>query len=290
MKEVYEFRVREKHAGRLFKPSDGKKLGWTKLFGDKFVTVRKIELSADDPKFKRVGELNTMLKKEHNDLFFAGWNIRRRYTVDDFAKARLFLLCHIATFEPAGEECGTQYDESAACPSCKSGARQVSPLFLDWKRVPKSKDIARTIAGEIVVSKRMVELFEKHSITGVEFQPIRHSPASSAESKDWFQLLVKSCGAEVSPKTRTGVNPFDEDQAGEYRCPKGDLIGLARLSEVWINRSSYNGCDIVASRQFIGTRRGLLRPERLLLISPKLRRIIEEQKVKGCKLEVAHLV
>ena len=34
-----------------------KKLGWTKLFGDKFVTVRKIELSADDPKFKRVGEL-----------------------------------------------------------------------------------------------------------------------------------------------------------------------------------------------------------------------------------------
>lgn len=68
MKEVYEFRVREEYAGRLFKPTEGKKLGWTKLFGDKFVTVRKIELSVDDPKFKQVGELNTLLKEERNDF------------------------------------------------------------------------------------------------------------------------------------------------------------------------------------------------------------------------------
>lgn len=290
MQEIYEFRVQEKHASRLFAPNEGKKLGWTKQFGDEFVTVRKVELTADDPKFKRVGELNDLIKKEPFGFFFAGWDIHRRYTEDEFEKAELFLLHHISTFEPPGENCGTKYDESSACKHCKAGAQQTTPLFLDWKRIPKGKDIARTIAGEIVVSSRLVELFEKRSITGAEFKPIRHSPATSAESKDWFQLLVKSCGAEVSPKTRTGVNPFDEDQAGEYRCLKGDLIGLARLSEVWINRSSYNGYDIVASRQFIGTRGGLLRPERLLLISPKLRRIIEEQKVKGCKLEIAHFV
>jgi hypothetical protein len=43
-------------------------------------TIRKIELSSDDPKSKRVGELNSLLWSEHHDLFFAGWDIHRRYT------------------------------------------------------------------------------------------------------------------------------------------------------------------------------------------------------------------
>jgi hypothetical protein len=290
MQEIYQFRVFEKYASLLFGPNEGKKLGWTKLFGDKFVIARKIVLSADDPKFERIGELNNALKKKHNDYYFAGWDIHRRYTAGDVSKAKLFLLCRIATFEPAGEECGTQYDESVACPSCKSGARQVSPLFLDWKRIPKSKDIARTIAGEIVVSKRMVEIFERHSITGAKFGPVCHRPVSSAKSADWFQLLITSCDAEVAAPTKLGINPFDEDMTGQYRCPLGDLIGLARLSEVSIVRSSYNGFDIVASRQYVGTRGGLIRPERFLLASPKLQQVIKEEKIKGCEVEVAHLI
>jgi hypothetical protein len=290
MKEIYEFRVQEKYASRLFAPSEGKKLGWTKQFGDEFVTVRKVELTADDPKFKRVGELEALIKKEPHGFFFAGWTIRRRYTADEFEKAELFLLHHVTTFEPSGEECGTQYDESTACKHCQAGARQVTPLFLDWKRIPKSKDIARTIAGEIIVSKRLVELFKQHSITGAKFLPIRHRPASSAESKDWFQFVADSSDALIVAPTKTGIQPFDEDMVGEYRCPLKDLIGLNRLSEVWISRSSYNGSDIVASRQFLGRRGGLLRPERFLFISPKLRRVIEKGKIKGCKLEVAHLV
>jgi hypothetical protein len=290
MKEVYEFRVREKYAGRLFGPNEGKKLGWTKQFGDEFVTVRKVELDANDPKFKRVGELNALIKKDRSDFFFAGWDIHRRYTADDVGQAKLFLLCRIATFEPTGEECGTRYDESSACPNCKSGAKQVSPLFLDWKRIPKNKDIARTIAGEIVVSKRVADLFDRHSITGAKFGPVFYRPASSAESKDWFQLLTESCEAEVTAPTKAGTNPFDEDTKGQFRCSNGDLIGLARLSEVSISHSSYNGFDIVASRQFVGTRGGLLRPERFLLVSPKLQQVIREKKLKGCKLEVAHLV
>jgi hypothetical protein len=290
MKEVYEFRVQEQHASRLFAPNEGEKLGWTKQFGDEFVTVRKVELTADDPKFKRVGELEALIKKEPHGFFFAGWTIRRRYTADELEKAKLFLLHHVSTFEPAGEERGTQYDESTACKHCKAGARQVTPLFLDWNRIPKGKDIARTIAGEIVVSKRLVELFKHHSITGAEFLPIRNRPASSAESKDWFQLVVTPCDALIVAPTKTGIHPFNEDVSGEYRCPLKDQIGLNRLSEVWISRSSYNGSDIVASRQFLGRRGGLLRPERLLLVSPKLHQVIEKEKIKGCKLEVAHLV
>jgi hypothetical protein len=95
-------------------------------------------------------------------------------------------------------------------------------------------------------------LFVRHSISGAVFGPVCHRPASSAVSKNWFQLLVKSCDAEVAPPTKTGVNPFDEDKLGQYRCSCGDLIGLARLSEISIGYSSYNGADMVASRQFVG--------------------------------------
>jgi len=278
---MYEFRIFEEYAHHLFAANEGKRLG---------ELARKVVLPPDDPRFKRIGELNALFKKERKDFFFAGWDIRRRYTADTLKRAKLFLLCRIATFEPAGEKCGTQYDELTACPNCKSGAKQVSSLFLDWKRIPKSKDIARTIAGEIVVSNRMLDLFNRHSITGANFGPVCHRPVSSAESKEWFQLLVKSCDAEVAAPTKTGINPFDEDMEGQYRCSRGDLIGLARLSEVSISCSSYNGSDIVASRQFVGTRRGLLRPEPFLLISPRLQRLIKEEKLTGCEFEVAHLV
>jgi hypothetical protein len=280
MEEICEFRIWEKYAARLFAPNEGKRLG---------SLTRKVEMRVNDARFKAVGDLNASIQRHENDLFFTYWNIRRHYRKEELEKAELFLLWNIATFEPAGEECGTQYAESVACPQCKAGARQATPLFLDWRRIPKGKDIARTIAGEIVVSRRLVELFEQHSIRGAEFWPIRQRPASSAESKDWFQLTVQSHAAQVVLPTKIGINPFDEDVAGEYRCPLGDLIGLARLSEVWISRASYTGLDIVASSQFVGTRRGLLRPERFLLASPKLQKVIETRKLKGYKIEVAYL-
>jgi hypothetical protein len=288
MKEIYEFRVLEKYAGLIFGPNEGKKLGRTKLFGDEFVTVRKVLLSADNPKFKRVGELNALIRKEHNELFFFGWDIKRLYTAEELAQAELFLFFPATTFEPSGKACGTQYDPTSACPICKSGAKQISPLFLDWNRIPKSKDIAGTIHDEIVVSKRMVDLLDRNSITGAEFGPVGHHPASSAKSKDWFQLLVKTCNAEITVPTKIGIGPFDEDIAGKERCPLGDLIGLNLLSEVYIRRSSYIGLDIVASRQFVGTSR--LRPRQLMLVSPKFRQTIIKANLKGCKFEIVHLV
>jgi hypothetical protein len=158
------------------------------------------------------------------------------------------------------------------------------------KRIPKSKDVCRTIAGEIVVSRRAAELFSRHKITGAELVPIRSKGATSAESEDWFQLKVLKSEAEIISPTRVGIDPFDEDEKGEYRCVLGDLIGLNLLSEISIASSSRGSADIICTSQFIGIRRGLLRPEQLILISPKLAKLIESEKLKGCGYEVAHLV
>jgi len=85
------------------------------------------------------------------------------------------------------------------------------------KRIPKSKEISRTIAGEFVISGRVKELFARHLITGAKLNPVRYSQNSSAESSDWFQLILTNTDAEIVSPTRVGIDPFDEDEKGETR-------------------------------------------------------------------------
>jgi hypothetical protein len=280
MKESCELRVVEEFAPKLFGAEEGKRLG---------DSVRQIELETNDPRFAVVGRLQAETRAQTNRSFFYGWILKRSYSSSELRSASCFRLLFKSTFEPAGEECGTTYDESVACQRCGAGAKQTSPLFLDVKRIPKSKDVCRTIAGEVVVSGRVAELFSRHGITGAKLRPVRSKGTSSAESQDWFQLTVQGAFAEVAAPTRVGIDPFDEDGKGECRCALGDLIGLNLLSEVTIKSASRGAADIVCTRQYIGTRRGLLRPEQLILISPKLAKLIESEKIKGCGIEVAHL-
>jgi len=281
MREIAEFRVDEQFAPMLFAESEGKRLG---------DSVRRVELQTTDPRYNRVGELQKTLRQSKGKPFFYGWSLTFRYNSREIAAASLLHLKITSMFEPAGEECGTKYDGSTACARCGAGANQIGTLFLDVKRIPKSKDISRTIAGEIVVSRRVAELFGRNGITGAELSPIRSNPSSNVESDDWFQLTVPKANAEIVAPTRVGIDPFDDDEKAECRCPLGDLVGLNLLSEVSIKSASRGDADIVCSRQFIGVRRGLLRPERIILVSPKVRQLIESEKLKGVEIEVAHVV
>jgi len=345
MQEIIEFRINEKFASKLFADNEGKKLG---------DSIRKIEISTDDPQYKRIGELDRKLSRSNN-AFFYSWNVRRYYTSNEIEAAGCFHLNISTIFEPAGEECGTKYDETTACPQCGSGAVQVSDLRLDLRKVPKNKHIARTIAGadEVIVSQWLAEKMIDSGFTGFELRPVRHKARYEDDALDlrqvptgreilrkakaanaphptgafyvwlnraenkmildraraeyvtlegrrnrqrskpmpvWHQLIVTSVDTEIVPPTRVGINPFDEDAEGEYRCQHGDLIGLNLLSEVSISATSLGNADIISTWQFIGARRGLLRPKRIILISPKMRRLIESEKLGGAELEIAHIV
>jgi len=80
--------------------------------------------------------------------FFTYWQLHRRYSKAELESAELLRLVLNAHFEPTGSMCGTEYDESGECRYCGTGGRQVSNLILDTRRIPKGKDIARSIAGE----------------------------------------------------------------------------------------------------------------------------------------------
>jgi hypothetical protein len=204
------------------------------------------------------------------------------------AEAELFYAFPGRTFEPAGEECGTVYDDTRGCPECGAGAPQVGPLFLDGRHIPEQPDFARTIAGEIVVSAKAVEVFRKNGFTGAEFNAVALSDKGSSESIDHYQLNVRGPFVQLDQRTRLGEGPFDESAVGH--CPLGDLAGLNLVSEVSIKRGSWTSSDFSATAQWVGVRRGLLRPHRLVLLSSHARRAIQEAGLTGLVVEVAQVV
>jgi len=276
MRETIEFRIPEDRAAMFLEPGLGTSLGGT---------VRKVVLPMDDPRVKLIGDLEREFHKRAQSFFY-GWDISRRYSRKELEAAELLQLLIRPTFEPPGELCGTQYDESAACPHCGAGALLRGDLHLDLQRVPKKRDLALTIAGEAVVSTQLVKALRKHGITGAEYRPVRHK--TGGVSKEWHHLVVTSPALDILPPSRVGTKPFNLDEQGGYRCPLKHVAGLNRLSELWVRRADADGSDWMHTRQLIGTRRGVLRPEAQLLISPKLYRLLEDLKARRFEIEVGH--
>jgi len=297
MQEMIEFRVPVENATEHLPAGLGTTMG----------TVRKIELSIDDPLVACFGSLQRRYNAE-GKAFFHGWMIHRRYSRRELNHARLLHVRPKRTFEPAGEECGTVYDDAKACDhvfaltpefeicghripasidTCGAGARQVTPLFLDGRRIPKNVDFARTIAGEIVVSARVVQVFQEGGLSGAEFDEIRLSNRHGGPSHDHYQWKVVGSPVELDSATRAGSNPFDEHAYG--RCPRSHLVGLNLLSEVTVKAAAVPDTDVMATRQLVGVRRGLLRPRPLLLLSARGWRAIDDAKLRGLIVEVAHL-
>ena len=338
MKIEYEFRVNEKHAQRLVGGA-GIKLG---------TGVRKVVFSLDDPRLQDL-ENAVRTRRREGDLLVYSWNVKRRYTHGELDQAQANTIFVNSAFEPCGEECGTVYDESRVCPLCGAGRIQTSELILDLRKAPKGKDIARTIADEVIISQRFAELLRDVGARGCAMRPVRHrfhfaghdmdyrnvhtgrkmiaifeeqNPGQSyidgqfavwlnreenralreqAEQEiaiyqeklsscfdtkipKWHQLVVTSPPVPIGRLTKFGKNPFDPDDAGEYRCPRGHVAGLNILSEVHARREDLNH-DVMQSKELVGRRSGVLVPAPILMFSTALSRTIRDRKLKGFTFE-----
>lgn len=282
MREFVELRIAERFANMLFGPDEGRRIG---------ELVRSVELETNDPKFPRVGELQRELRDSRKSPFFYGWSLRHEYTTEELRVADRFLLGMTATFEPAGELCGTRYDETAGCHNCCSGATQVSDLILSISRIPKRKDIAVTIAGEIVISHAFAEALVSVQASGCSFRPVYDYRLGGSPSPLWRQLVVEHAVGDIVSPTRAGTDPFDVQSSPVCSCSQGGIFGLNLLSELFVSLApKYQALDFISTRQHIGTRRGLLRPRRLIVLSRKVRELVLSHNLKGFDFEVAHLV
>jgi hypothetical protein len=279
MKTYVEFRVPESYA-QEFLPAD---VG-TNLMG----FIRRVRVPFESAIYNQIGEIDKLVVNREQKHFFLGWNIQRIYSRMELESAELLLLKITKTFEPAGIECGTIYNNQNICKVCGAGIAQMSELVLDLKTVPKNVDIARTISNEIIFSQSLANLLHDNLATGLELKPVHHISATSSR-KVWNQLKVNSL-VNVDHATKTGNRPFDEDSANNYRCEYGHTIGLNILSELSIKRDSWDGSDIVATKELFGVNRGLLRTYPLLMISQRIYRLMIDAKCRGFTVEVVHLL
>ncbi len=273
MKEFCELRINNTFRNLLPSTIVGKDIGP--------VTIIKIEKGSSE--YQLIREIAEKVKSKNTESFFYGWSIKRNHSKSEFANATLFHLFMSNVFEPTGEECGTLYDETVACAICGANRKQVSLLTLKKGTIPK-KDIARTIGGEVVVSEKFVNAVRQRNLKGLKLSPIN--------IEKYYQLIANT-EIELSPNTIVGINPFDlsTNSEGEiYKCPKGDTLGLNLLSEPSVlYNQSIGEYDFFASRQKIGVKRGLLRPESIYFCSSTFKKMIEEDKLSGFEFEITNI-
>ncbi|HEY2787643.1 MAG TPA: hypothetical protein VGJ05_21985 [Fimbriiglobus sp.] len=304
MREVIDLRIPEVYASKYLLPSEGERLG---------AITRKIRVEITDPLYAKIKKIDHDFRVSGKS-FVLGWDIRRKYSKKELTSATAFLTIITRTFEPAGEESGTVYDESTACEYCGTGATRKGYLILDQKRIPKQNKqaFAKTIAGEIIVSDAFVDIFRSNQLRGAIFRPVMQQSNPSNAIGNWFEPIIESPHLTIVPPTRCGSHPLDDgselhskkkpeiilaeigisgswcDRHEQYECPKGHTIGLNLLSELSVNECIFDFWDIAYTAQRVGVRRGLLRPESLMVISPRLWNLLEMHAMKGFRTEIVH--
>jgi hypothetical protein len=217
--------------------------------------------------------------------FSIGWYLRK-YTKAELRDAEILRLMITSRFEPSGEQCGTIYE--TLCNHCNWG-RQLSDLILDLRPVPQQKDISESIAWvEWIVSSKLARAVSENKLTGAELRPIFDLRDPAKRSKHWFQLWVTGKAGELAESTRLGRDPFSPSQIS-WRCPLGHTMVTAFLSEVYLQRSAWDGSDIAVTSSLFGQGRNLLRPTPLIFISQHMYRVLQEAGLKGFTVERAHL-
>lgn len=279
MKETLEIRVKYEYAHLLFEDNEGKNLG---------TSVKLVEITKEDPRYFIITVIDERLRKEEGSPFYYSWAIKRKYSPVELNDAELFSLLFRTTFEPAGEQRGTMYDETMACEICEANTKQIGTLKLPYSSIPKGKDIARTIAGEIIVSEKFVQSFVERKLKGVEFDPVVFS-----NGKTGYYQLARAAELELSDNAIGGVDPFDlstTDGTEIYKCPLGHTMGLNLISELYIiNNDSLKNNDLYMSKQKFGIKRGVLIPNSIYVCSAAFRKMVIEEKLTGFGFEVAHV-
>ncbi|WP_440222255.1 hypothetical protein ACQQ2N_14310 [Dokdonella sp. MW10] len=277
MREAIEFRVYDDVARQWLPDDVGVRMGM----------ARRLLVDVGDPLMGVIADAHRSMVAQ-GTFFITSWKKVAVYSAAELKSADAFLLKIMSVFEPSAEMCGTSYDDRHACPQCGSGGMQTSPLVLDTKKIPRKASFAKTISGEVVVSRTAVDVLRAHDVGGFSLAPVIGRGLSAKESSDWLQLLPSDTNADVVSPTRFGYDPFGIEQGGDG-CPLGDCLGANLISRVFLDEESMAGrADVFCSRSFVGARRGYLRPERMMFILPRVRDIIQSHQLGGCEFEIAY--
>ena len=289
MKEILRIKLYYKDSLAIFKEDEGQ--NWYDQ-DKKYLQYKVLDIETSSTKIEEIRRLRENYIKR-NDYLYYDSTIIRKYTKREIENAELFTMEVKKSSDALCEEIDTLYDDSCQCPICGSGGRQISPLYLKKKNYFNNREAIRTYTPEIFVSKKFVDFVNDNNLKGLSFGDIYYGKRLSNDGK---QLLMEGCELNISPMTKFGVDLFnDSEDCPEYgcvyKCPTRDNLGFRCLSEVYVDYSPLiSQYDFFISKQTCGLRMGTYRPAHILFCSPRMKKLIEEQHIKGFNFEIAHIV
>lgn len=197
---------------------------------------------------------------------FAGETVVTRELREEIEKARLTGVSFRPVHDGIGpvEACYSLEDFEAGAELLRKAKMlcidQKSWEFTTWLNRLENKELLESI--EIEQQKRYTR---------------RRKPV---EEDGYFQLIVTCKPVKVVAPTRFGVRPWDRDPT-EDLCPLGHNYGYDLLSEVHIDRHTYDGSDFIISERMMGTGGGLFVPEPILMVSIKALSFLKEHCPKA---------
>jgi len=220
------------------------------------------------------------------------WSERHEhlYTNAELRRFPLLILRIVRkSIDGGGPEHNTEYDVSAACPRCGTGAVQTSPLMVPLSELPKGGSVCRTHRGHVLVASELAEALRHAAVSGIELRQARLY--QNNEPLDWWQIISTYTMPRMSPKTMGIVRDTDpgwgcpvcgRDCYGETMDPPTEIIydrcqadpaALPDVVQTWecFGRSMLHDDP---QRHLI---RGFAQP--MILVKPKVLDILRERKV-----------
>jgi rRNA maturation protein Nop10 len=208
------------------------------------------------------------------------------HTEEELDRARLLLMeLSWSRSIRGGFAFGTDYDLSSACPSCGSGARQTSALFVNGDDLHKVRDrrVGMALSRQGIVDRGIAKELELTGITGLCIGEMFVARARGGKDKlPWKYFSAARTLPPMSPAT-TGFTR----KAGCDRCHRdGYFFEAQQPTRIVYREADLRDIDDVNlswenlwQGVLTPSRKGCTLPAPLLLVTPKVRRIFRDAGV-----------
>lgn len=215
------------------------------------------------------------------------WTVSRRLAellASDYPSVQLAPIRHRAQFDQDAIQLdAVPADRELLAAAAEEGLDASSWEFIVWLNA----DRQNALYGKAVREHVMAASRDEHATEDQTPQPGHR-----------YQLRLETATVRVDARTAFGSTPTDRlsesrdgaTSIGSHRCPLGHTLGLNALSPLYVDRSSWDGSEIVRTEQLVGERVGVFVPRPFVLISSGVYRALVANAIKGFRVEVAQLV
>jgi hypothetical protein len=238
----------------------------------------RVKLDAADP---RLPELLARVEKLGETVLVRAERIWSKRELD--AAERLLLRVATAGLD-GGLSFGQQYDRSAACRTCGSGAIPLPPLPADLPRMGRKHLDATAYDGLLVVSTALAASLDKDGVTGYELEPVRsRSERYPTDRHRWLNVT-----AELPPCRSDSVFVIDDP------CPtcarSGHFSSYKQPTDLRYDALPAGTPDLARTYEYWGYWRAVPPAERVggnqrVVVSQKVRRTFLRVGVRQARFD-----